>query len=662
VLAAVALGFFTVVLLIPLVLYSGYAYLTRDIPPVEQLMSQPVFQTTRIYDRNGGLLAELIDPDKGRRILVNLNQLPPYLVDATIAVEDPTFYSNPGVDPLSIGRAVLQNFSSHQVVSGASTLTQQLARNVLFPLSEREQQTLDRKLRESIFAIRLTQTYSKDQILGMYFNEVYYGNLSYGVGAAAQSYFGKPASSLDLAESAMLAGLPQAPADYDPINHFATAKARQVYVLDRMVVRGYLTQADADRAKAEPLHFVSPQFELKAPHFVNYVTQLIQDRYGRDALYDRGWRIQTTLDSGLNDLALADARQRILQIQNEMNAHNAAVVVIRPSTGEILAMVGSLDYWNKSIDGQVNVATSLRQPGSSIKPFNYVTAFERGFVPDSVVYDVKTDFYRGPGLSPYAPLNFDLQFHGPVLLREALASSLNIPAVKLLQRIGIHDMVDTAHAMGITSITDPDRYGLTVTLGAADVTPLDLAYGYSVFANDGRMVGEEVPLQDRVLGMRRYEPVAILSITDSVGNVVYQYKPPPPIQVVSPQAVYLLTNSLNDDKARHFTFAPNGALVIDRPAAVKTGTTQIEQDAWTVGYTPDLAIAIWVGNTNGDPMKATEGVLSAGAIWHVFAPGAHQYLSLPRKDFAIPPGVVYGHVCGKDDWSIQGIAPICTVG
>jgi penicillin-binding protein 1C len=660
--SSVALVTFTIVLVVPLALFSAYAFLSRDIPPVEELMNRPVFQTTRIYDRNGVLLAELIDPDKGRRILVNLNQLPPNLVNATIAVEDPTFYTNPGVDPLSIGRAVIQNFTSHQVLSGASTITQQLARNVLFTLSERERQSLDRKLRESIFAVRLTDTYSKDQILNMYFNEVYYGNLSYGVGAAAQSYFGKPSNALDLAESAMLAGLPQAPSDYDPIQHFAAAKTRQAYVLDRMVVRGYISAADAYRAKNEKLIFVSPHFELKSPHFVNYVTQMIQERYGRDALYDRGWRIQTTLDSGLNDLALADAKQRVYQIQDEMNAHNASVVVIRPSTGEILAMVGSLDYWDTRINGQVNVATSLRQPGSSIKPINYVTAFERGFVPDSMVSDVKTDFYRGPGLSPYEPWNFDNQWHGQVMLREALASSLNIPAVKLLQRIGVHDMVDAAHALGITSINDPDRYGLTVTLGAADVKPLDLAYVYATFANGGRMVGEEVPLQDRVLGMRRYEPVSILSITDSVGNVIYQYKPPPPIQIVSPQAVWLLTSSLTDDKARHFTFAPNGALVIDRPAAVKTGTTQIEQDAWTVGYTPDLAIAIWVGNTDGTPMKATEGVLSAGAIWHVFAPGAHQYLNLPKQEFVQPPGVVYGPVCGKDDWSIQGIPPICWVG
>lgn len=660
--SAVLLALFTIAIIVPLILFSAFAYFARDIPPVEQVMNRPVFQTTRIYDRNGVLLYELIDPDQGRRILVTLDQLPPALINATIAVEDPTFSSNPGVDPLSIVRAAIQNFTHHQIVSGASTLTQQLARNVLFSLDERESQTLDRKIKEAIFAVELTQTYSKSAILSMYFNEVYYGNLSYGVGAAAESYFGKPVSQLDLAESALLAGLPQAPSSYDPIRNLPAAKARQAYVLDRMVQRGFITPAAAEQAKREPLHFQSPKFAIKAPHFVNYVTQLIQERYGRDALYNRGWRIQTTLDYGLNEIALQKARERIDQIRQQMNAHNAAVVTIQPSTGEILTMVGSVDYWDSSIDGQVNVATSLRQPGSSVKPFTYVTAYQRGFVPASMVWDVKTAFSRGPGLSPYVPLNFDFEFHGPVTLREALASSLNIPAVKLLQRVGVHAMAETAHAMGITSMTEPDRYGLTLTLGAADVKPLDMAFAYSVFANDGFMVGEPVPLQDRALGMRRREPVAILKITDSAGNLIYEYHPPPPVRVISPQAAYLITSTLSDDKARHFTFAPGGALVIDRPAAAKTGTTQFEQDAWTVGYTPDLAVAIWVGNTDGTPMKGTAGVLSAGAIWHTYVPAAHQYLKIPPHDFKIPPGVARGNVCGKEDWYIQGIPPICTVG
>ena len=660
--SAVSLLGFTLIVLVPLALYTAFAYFARDIPAAPEVLSKPIFQTTRIYDRNGMLLYELIDPQYGRRILVNLNQLPPYFINATVAVEDPTFFTNPGVDPLSIFRAAFQNFASHSIQSGASTLTQQLSRNLLFDVQQRQAQTLDRKIKEAIFAVDLTQTYSKPEILNMYFNEVYYGNLSYGIGAAAESYFGIPASQLDLAQSAMLAGLPQAPSSYDPIQHLAEAKSRQAYVLDRMIYHGYVTQTQADAAKQEPLHFQRPEFALKAPHFVNYVTELIQQRYGRDALYDRGWRIQTSLDYGLQQVALQKAQERISQIGQEMEATNAAVVTIQPSTGEILTMVGSLDYWNASIDGQVNVATSGRQPGSSIKVFNYVTAFERGFVPDSIVYDVKTAFDRGPGLSPYVPNNFDFQFHGPVTVREALASSLNIPAIKVLQRVGVHSMADTAHTLGITTMTDPDRYGLTLTLGTADVTPLDLTYAYSVFANGGSMVGEAVPLQDRELGMRQREPVSILKITDSVGNVVYQYQPPPPLQVISPQAVYLLTSSLTDDHARHFTFAPGGALVVDRPAAAKTGTTQLEQDAWTVGYTPQLAIGIWVGNTDGKPMKATEGVLSAGAIWHTYVPAASQYLHLPKLDFKVPPGVVHGQVCGKVDWYIQDVAPMCTVG
>jgi membrane peptidoglycan carboxypeptidase len=392
------------------------------------------------------------------------------------------------------------------------------------------------------------------------------------------------------------------------------------------------------------------------------VTQLIQDRYGRDALFNRGWRIQTTLDYGLDQLARRKAAERIQQIRQTMNANNAAVVTIQPATGEILTMVGSLDYWDRSIDGQVNVAISPRQPGSSVKAYTYLTAYERGYVPDATVWDVKTTFSRGPGLSLYVPNNFDLQFHDQVMLREAIASSLNIPALKLIQRIGVHDMVDTAHALGITTFTDPDRYGITITLGAADAKPLDMAYAYSVFANGGKMVGEPVPIKDRNLGMRQYEPVAILKITDSAGNVIYEYHPAPPIQVVPAQAVHLLTSSLTDDSARHFTFAPRGALVIDRPAAVKTGTTQFEQDAWTVGYTPDLAVAIWVGNTNGTPMNTTISTLSAGAIWHTYMPAAHQYLHLPVRDFQIPPGVAYGMVCGKNDWYIVGIPPICSVG
>ncbi|MHB8674779.1 MAG: transglycosylase domain-containing protein, partial [Candidatus Limnocylindrales bacterium] len=507
----------------------------------------------------------------------------------------------------------------------------------------------------------LTETYSKPEILDMYLNRVYYGNLSYGVGAAAQTYFGKQVSQLDLAESAMLAGLPQAPASYDPIHDFAAAKQRQAYVLNRMVYHHYITAAQAQQALNEPLQIHDPTNAIKAPHWVNYVTQIIQQRYGTQALFDSGWRIQTTLDYGLEEIAKAKAQQRIQQIQASTNIHNACVVTIQPSTGEILTMVGSLNYWDKSITGQVNVCTSERQPGSSVKPFTYVTAFEKGYVPDTTVEDGPTNFPRGPGLSPFTPHDFLHQFHGLVTLRSALGSSMNIPALKLVQAVGVYNMVDTAHAMGITSLNDPSRYGVTITLGDSTVTPLDMAFAYSVFANGGDMVGQPVPLADRKLGMRRRDPVAILKITDSFGHVIYQYTPPKPIQVVSPQASYLISSVLSDDHARHYIFAPNGVLVVDRPAAVKTGTTQLEQDAWTVGYTPDLAVAIWTGNTSGAPARAVEGETSAGYIWHTYVPAASKYLHLPVRDFKIPSGVVHGNVCGKVDWYIKNIPPICSL-
>jgi len=661
-LSAVVLFGFTILIVAPVTAFTAYAYFSRDIPPVPQVVNQPIFQTTKIYDRNGALLATLSSPNNGRRTLVNLDQVPKNLVEASVSIEDPTFFSNPGVDPLSIGRAALQNLTTGHVVSGASTITQQLARNLLFTLQERQSLTLSRKIKEAIFAYRLTQTYSKEQILAMYFNEVYYGNLSYGVGAASETYFGKPVSQLDLAQCAMIAGLPQAPSDYDPIHHLTVAKARQAQVLDAMVKHGYITQAQADAAKAEPLQIVPPKFDYRAPHFVDYVVQWLTQRYGPDAVYDRGWRIQTTLDVGLNDLASQKENQIINQIKQNMNAHDACIVAIQPQTGEILAMVGSPNYWDTSISGQVNTCTAMRQPGSSVKPFTYVTAFERGYVPATTVYDTQTAFSRGPGLSPFVPSEFTGTYNGPVTLREALGSSLNVPAVKVLQAIGIHSMADTAHAVGITSFNQPDRYGLTLTLGASDVTALDMAYAYSVFANEGQMVGEPVPLQDRALDMRQYEPVAVLKITDSAGNVIYQYTPPKPVQVVSPQAVYLLNSVLNDDAARHFDFGRHGALWLDFPAPVKTGTTQYYQDTWTDGYVPGLAVAIWMGNADGTPMTNTFSELSAGALWHVFMPAAVQYLHLPTQDFRVPPGVVYGSVCGKTDWYIQSVPPICTLG
>ncbi|MBI2939873.1 MAG: transglycosylase domain-containing protein [Chloroflexi bacterium] len=658
---ALVLGMLLPAVFTPMGVGTAYAYLSRELPPPAWVTARQTFQSTLIYDRNGKLLYEIFDPEGGRRTPVRLTDVPSHLINATIAVEDPSFYQNPGFDILAIARAGAQNFRSGGVVSGASTLTQQLARNVLFDLEERTEQSYTRKLKETIFAVWLTQTLSKDQILELYFNEVYYGHLSYGIVAAARVYFDKKVSDLTLAEAALLAGLPQAPSDYDPYIHLEAAKARQVHVLDRMVYHGLIEPEEADWAKVEPLSFSDPNIRMRAPHFVDYVREQIGHRYGPDALYRSGWKITTTLDLDLQEMAVQLARQRVAEIRQPMNAKNSAVVIIRPTTGEILTMAGSIDYWDESIDGRVNVAVARRMPGSTIKPFTYVTAFARGFVPNARVDDVKTCFETGYTLPLYCPSNFDLTFHGNIKLREALASSLNIPAVKLLTRVGVDDMIATAHRMGLTTIEDPSRFGLAVGLGVADVKLLDLAFAYSGIANGGTMIGAPVPLAERQPNMRELEPAAILRIEDPAGNEVYRYQPYA-LNVVSPQAAWLLLSVLGDDSARHFTFSQAGALVLDRPAAAKTGTTHFTQDTWTIGFTPDLTTGVWVGNSDAEPMRNIIGILSAGQIWHNVMMQAHRYYGLPPRDFVQPPGVRYTDVCGGKDWVIDGLTPICSVG
>ena len=658
---SIGLGITGLALLIPTALLTAYLYFAAGLPAADYAEKRPVFQSTLFYDRNGELLYEWFDPTGGRRTLSHLEDLPPQLIQATISAEDPTFYDNPGIDPVAGTRALLQNFTSGGIQSGASTLTMQLARNVLFSPEQRLVQSVDRKAKEAIYALRLTQAYPKDRILEMYFNEAYYGNMSYGAVAAARAYFGKHARDLTLPEVAMLAGLPQAPTDYNPILNPDQAYTRRAYVLDRMVREGYITQEEADEAKATPLTFADQSFPLRAPHFVDYVKEQLERRYGRDAVYNGGWSIQTTVDLGLTQIAERDARKRVSELREQMNVHNAAIVAIKPATGEILTMLGSIDYWDDSIDGRVNVANSLRMPGSSVKPFNYVTGYQLGYVPNSRIADVKSCFEVAPNLPLFCPQNFDYKFNGSVMLREALASSLNIPAVRLLQHVGPERMADTAHRFGITTLREPYRFGLTLTLGASEVKLLDISFAYSVFANNGQMIGAPVPLAEREMGMREYEPVAVLRITDPDGKTIYQYDPPAPREVYSPQASWLITTSLSEDENRHFTFARGGDLVIDRPAAAKTGTTQFLQDTWTIGYTPDLVAGIWVGNSDGEEMRQIAGLVSAGSIWHTFMIDAHRYLQLPPRDFTPPPGVAYGPVCGDDGWYIEDRTPICYV-
>lgn len=622
---------------------AGYAYFSRDFPSPAKLADRKVSSSTMIYDREGNLLYEMFDPVVGRRMYTRLNDLPSYVIDATLAVEDPNFYENPGFDLRHITRAFIQNLMAGEIASGASTITQQLVRNVLFDTRERYEQSYQRKIKEALLAVEITQWYSKDEILEMYVNEIDYGNLSKGIGAAAWSYFRKQARELTLAEAAFLVGLPQSPNTYNPYVNLPAAKERQGVVLDAMVRNGYITEREAEDAKLAPLEFAPQQIDIVAPHFVMYVREQLVQKYGEERVRAGGLRVYTTLDPRLQALAEDAAREHIATIK-DLDANNAALVAIDPRTGEVLAMLGSVDYWDDSIDGQVNVAISDRQPGSTLKPFTYATAFERlGWSPSTIIIDQPTDFPGGQGMPPYRPPNHDGRYRGPVTVRSALACSLNMPAVYALNEVGIPAMLDTVHRMGITGLTDPDRVGLSVTLGGGEVNLLDLVFAYQGFANGGRQVGAPVPDDRYEAGMREYEPVSILKVTDEMGNVIEEYTPPEGKQVIAPQISYLITSILSDDEARAPTYGRNSFLDIGRPAAAKTGTTDNYRDGWTVGYTPQLLAGVWVGNTDGKPMKDVYGVSGAGYIWGNFMKRA--LANEPVASFDTPDGLARATTC-----------------
>ncbi len=613
------LAFVLLFLLFVCGLAASYVAIAADLPSPEALRAQAAsFVSTQIYDRNGHLLYEIVDPSGGRRILVPYEQISPHLINATVATEDERFWRHPGVDPIAFLRALFYNVSEGEIVSGFSSIPQQLARIVLLSPEERFEQSLKRKMREVVLASEISRRFAKREILEIYLNEINYGNLAYGIGAAADTYFGKSASELTLAEAAMLAGLPQAPAYWDPYTNWEGAKRRQAVVLDLMVEAGYISQAEAEAAKAEPLDLRPRQFNVEAPHFVTWIQQLLEQKYGADVLYRSGLRVTTSLDSRLQAIAQEEAQAHLAKLQDR-HATNAALVAINPATGEVLAMLGSADFNDPEIDGQVNVALRLRQPGSSIKPVTYVAAFEKGWTPATLIWDVQTEFTDALG-RPYVPKNYDGKEHGPVLVRQALAQSLNIPAVKTLDFVGLPAMLDTAHRLGIASLNRPD-YGLSLTLGGGDVTLLELTGAYAVLANAGK----------------RMPPVAILRVEDAVGHVIEEYQPPAGEQVIRPQHAYLITDILSDNNARAPMFGQNSALKLSRPATAKTGTTDDWRDAWTLGYTPELAAGVWVGNADNTPMNKVSGAQGAAPIWHNFMERA--LADQPASQFARPEGI-----------------------
>jgi 1A family penicillin-binding protein len=643
-----------------LALYEYYS-IASNLPSVGDLQGHSAqFETTRILDRNGDLLYEILDPNAGRRTYVTLDKISPAVLAATIATEDKDYYNHPGYDLFAIIRALWQNYTTGDTVSGASTITQQIARSILLTPEEASQRTYLRKTREILLAAEITRRYSKDQILELYLNQIYYGNLAYGIEAAAETYFGTTADQLTLAQAAFLAGLPQSPAVYDIYTNRDATLARDQQVLTLMLQDSYEQNCihvsnisepvcvDAAAAAQAALdirgfNFPTPDVNMRYPHWVNYVRSQLEANYDAQTIYNSGFTITTTLDPTLQDYAQQLMTGQVATLAAN-NASDGALVAIKPSTGEILAMVGSADFNNEVIHGQVNMAVSeTRQPGSSIKPINYVAAFQKGWTPATLIWDVPSEFPPSGDPNdphpPYIPNNYDNKFHGPVTVRTALANSFNVPAVKTLDFVTVYGaggMIEMAKRFGITSL-NRDDYGLSLTLGGGDVSVLEMVSAYSVFAN----AGVRVP------------PVSILKIVDHQGNVVYQYSPPQGDRVVSPEHAYLITSILSDNDARSWMFGTHSLLNLPFPVAAKTGTTNDFRDNWTLGYTPDIAAGVWVGNADYTPMVNTTGLTGAAPIWSQFMQMAAPYVSGGNSPgFTRPPGIVDKVIC-----SLSGTEP-----
>lgn len=615
----------------------GYATIAAGLPAPGELTARASrFQSTRILDRAGNLLAETFDPNAGRRTAVPLDRISPYLVQATISTEDANFYRHPGIDPVALLRALYYAVREGDVVSGASTIPQQLVKMVFLS----PERTVTRKINEAILSAEISRRYAKEQILEIYLNELYYGNFAYGADAAAQTYFDKSVSELTLGEASLLAGLPQLPATYDPYTNPDRAKRRQSVVLGLMVDNGYITAAEADAAWLEPLTYVPLSFEMNAPHFTLYVRQQLESTFGPEALYQTGLIVTTSLDPDMQAHAERIVAEQVAGLADR-NVSNGALVAMRAENGEIVAFVGSADFDNVEIDGQVNMALAPRQPGSSIKPFVYLASFEQPgkpieerWTPGTLIADIEGQFPDGAN-PPYVPRNYDLREHGMVTVRSALANSYNIPAVRTLQEVGLPDFLSLMQRVGVTTLTRPD-YGLSLSLGGGEIPLIELTTAFGVLAAGGVY----------------HPPVAILEITDSQGTVLCRAhsdrpcRPPHPDegrQVVNAVDAFLLSDILSDNVARTPSFGANSVLRLNRPAAVKTGTTNDFRDNLTLGYTPQLVTGVWIGNADYTPMRNISGVSGAGPIWNQFMTAA--LVDEPAQEFIPPPGVQQFDVC-----------------
>ncbi|MBI5287412.1 MAG: transglycosylase domain-containing protein [Chloroflexi bacterium] len=603
----------------------------------------------RIYDRNGTLLYEFLDEGYGQHRPVKLDQISPWLQSATIAVEDDSFYSNPGVNIRGTFRAVTENLTPGRFLTGTggSSITQQLVKQIYFSQDERERRSIDRKVKEALLALRITREYEKDQILEWYLNEIPYGNLAIGAEAASLSYFGISAKDLTLAQAAFLAGLPQSPTEFDPFINFDGAKKRQAEVLLLMERHGVIDSQTRAWAMLEDIKLNPAPQPFLAPHFVLYVGDYLRATLGDEALYHGGLSVLTTLDLGLQEDANAILEQNLEKYENSSQGHNGSVVIIQPSTGRILAMVGSRDYFRADVNGEVNNAIAMNSPGSTLKPFTYATAFMMGWGPDWPILDTPIT-YKQPDGKEFSPRNPDGRTRGPITAREALGNSFNIPAFKTILWTGVDGVRDTAKRMGITTL-DRDL-GPAMTLGGVDVKLLDLTYAYSVFANNGIMAG--VPASHGLgQGNRTLDPNPVLLVTSRSGDVLMDNSVPDSTAAMEPQYTYLITEILSDDSARSITYGRGSTLNIPgRRVAVKTGTSEPYEDSrkligdtWTVGYSPDIAVGVWVGNSDNSPMVNISSTTIAGSTWHDVMLRAHE--GLPPHDWIEPPGIVEATVC-----------------
>ncbi len=618
---------------------------TLELPDLASLESRRVEQSVKIYDRTGQVLLYDLH-NEAQRTVVPLQNVAPSIQQAVVAIENPNFYTDAGIEPTAIARAILTNASQGDLLSGqgGSTITQQVVKLTVLTTDK----TVTRKLKEWILALKMTRALSKDQILEIYLNQVPFGGQLYGVEEAAETFFGVHASDLTVPEAAYLAGMLPAPTRLSPYGtHQDQLEVRKNLVLQKMFEHGYITQSELDEYKKATVTFV-PQHtsSIAAPHFVFYVQQYLEDKYGQDALEQGGWRVTTTLDADLQQKAEEIVNRQALANVAKFNATNMAMTAVDPQTGQILVMVGSRNYFDTDIPGAYNVATTKpgRQPGSAFKPFVYAQAFSEGYTPDTILFDVRTQFSTACGASDitndeppcYSPVNYDGKFRGPMTLRDALAQSINIPAVKLLYLVGINDALKTAKALGISTLSDADHYGLTLVLGGGEVTPLEMTSAYGTFAADGV----------------HYETTPILKIEDPQGNVIEDNTERVGTQVLAPEVAQKINDVLSDPVARAplgenelFTFAGHDV-------AVKTGTTNDFRDAWTVGYTPNIAVGIWAGNNDNTPMQKKVSGFIVGPAWSEFM--RYALNKLPNNAFDRPQYAAADKPVLNGNWQVPG--------